>query len=156
MLQDLETFKKVIAKRYNNKARTDKVKAATAPAPKANEPRMPKKQRGKGSEGGTRKKGWSDKYCKWWKAVDGSFTTHDTNECCRFSKDGSPKDKPTKSFGSGKKTWKKMGTRDSDQVANLTERLSKLKKKQKKARKLKKHARDLSDSDSDSDKDSVR
>jgi len=126
------------------------------PAPKANEPRVPKKQRSKGSEGGTRKKGWSDKYCKWWKAVDGSFTTHDTNECCRFSKDGSPKDKPTKSFGSGKKTWKKMGTRDSDQVANLTERLSKLKKKQKKARKLKKHARDLSDSDSDSDKDSVR
>ena len=103
------------------------------------------------TKGGTRKKGWSDKYCKWCKAVDRSFTTHDTNKCRRFSKDGSPKDKPTKSFGSGKKTWKKMGNGDSDQVAYLAERLSKLKKKQKKARTHKKHVRDSSDSDFGSD-----
>jgi len=48
MLQDLETIKKVIAKRYTNKAQTDKAKAATAP--KANEPRVPKKRHGEGSE----------------------------------------------------------------------------------------------------------
>jgi len=74
MLQDIETIKKVIAKRNNDKAQTDKVKAATAP--KANEPRVPKKRRGEDSKGGTRKKGWSDKYCKCCKqAVDGSFVT---------------------------------------------------------------------------------
>ena len=122
MLQDLETIKKVIAERYNDKARTNKTRAATAP--KANEPRVPKKHRGEGSEGGTRKKERSNMYCKWCKAVDGSFTTHDTSECCRFSKDGSQKDKPTKSFESGKKPWKKPGSGDSDQVAYLTERLS--------------------------------
>jgi len=65
--------------------------------------------------------------------------------------DGSPKDKPTKPFGSGKKPWKKTGTGDFDQIAYLTERLSKLEKKQKKARKHKKRARNLSDSDSNSD-----
>ena len=122
MLQDLETIKKVIAERYNDKARTNKTRAATAP--KANEPRVPKKHRGKDSKGGTRKKERSNKYCKWCKAVDGSFTTHDTSECRRFSKDVSQKDKPTKSFESGKKPWKKPGTGDSDQVAYLTERLS--------------------------------
>ena len=129
MLQDLETIEKVIAKRYKEKFRTDKSRAATAP--KANEQRVPKKRRGEGSEGGTRKKGQSTKYCKWCKAVDGSFTTHNTSECHRFSKDGSQKDKPTKSFESGKKPWKKPGTGDSNQVAYLTERQSKLKKEQK-------------------------
>ena len=108
MLQDLKSIEKVIAERYNDKARTNKAKAATAP--KANEPRMPKKHCGKGFQGGTRKKGKSNMYCKWCKAVDGSFTTHDTSECRRFSKDGSQKDKPTKSFESGEKPWKKPGT----------------------------------------------
>jgi len=122
MLQDLETIEKVIAERYNDKAQTNKARATTAP--KANEQCVPKKRRGKGSEGGTRRKGRSTKYCKWCKAVDGSFTTHDTSECRRFSKDVSQKDKPTKSFESGKKPWKKPGTGDSDQVAYLTERLS--------------------------------
>ena len=113
---------------------------------------MPKKCPSEGSKGGTCKKGRPTKYYKWCKAVDGSFTTHDTSECCRFSKDGSQKDKPTTSFESEKKPWKKTGTGDSDQVAYLTERLSKLKKKQKKVRKhSKKRARDSSDSDSDSD-----
>ena len=150
MLQDLETIEKVIAERYNNKAQTDKAGAATAP--KANEQLVPKKRPGEGSEGGTCKKGRPTKYCKWCKAVDGSFTTHDTSECRRFSKDGSQKDKPTKSFESGKKPWKKTGTRDSNQVAYLMERLSKLEKKQKKARKhSKKRACDSLDSDSDSD-----
>jgi len=113
---------------------------------------VPKKRRGKGSKGETRKKGQSNKYCKWCKAVDGSFTTHDTSECRRFSKDGSQKDKPTKPFEAGKKPWKKTGTGDSDQVVYLMERLSKLEKKQKKAKKhSKKRARDSSDSDSNSD-----
>ena len=149
MLQDLKTIEKVIAERYNDKAQTDKAKAATAP--KANEPRMPKKCRGEGSEEGTRKKGRSNKYCKWCKAVDGSFKTHDTSECHRFSKDGSQKDNPTKPFKSGKKPCKKTGTGDSDQVAYLTKRLCKLEIRQKKAKKHKKCVRDSSDSDSDSD-----
>jgi len=52
MLQDVETIEKVIAERYNDKARTNKAKAATAP--KANEPCVPKNRSGEGSEGGTR------------------------------------------------------------------------------------------------------
>ena len=88
MLQDLETIEKVIAERYNDKARTDKAKAKAkaATAPKVNEPHVPKKRRGKCSEGGTRKKGRSSKYCKWCKAVDGPFMTHNISECCRSSK----------------------------------------------------------------------
>jgi hypothetical protein len=49
------------------------------------------------------KKGRSAKWCKWCKAADGPFTTHDTSECRRFSKDGSAKDKPTKPFDTAKK-----------------------------------------------------
>ncbi len=84
-------------------------------------------------------------------AVDGPFTTHDTLECHRFSKDSSPKDKPTKPFDSAKKTWKRPGSGDPAQVAYLTEEITKLKKRLKKSKKHKKCARDSSDSDSDSD-----
>jgi ribosomal protein S15P/S13E len=63
-----------------------------------------------------------------------------------------PKDKPVKPFDSAKKPWKKMGSGDSSQVANLTEKVTKLEKKLKKTKKHgKKHARDSLDSDSDSD-----
>ncbi len=60
-----------------------------------------------------------------------------------------PKDKPVKPFDSAKKPWKKTGSRDSSQMAYLTEKVAKLEKKLKKTKKHgKKHARD-SDSDSD-------
>jgi hypothetical protein len=36
------------------------------------------------------------------------YTTHDTIECCRFEKDGKPKDKPAKPFDSAKKPWKRQ------------------------------------------------
>jgi hypothetical protein len=57
-------------------------------------------------------------------------------------------DKSTKPFDPAKKTWKKTGSKDSCQMAYLTEEMTKLKKKLKKS---KKHicARDSSDSDSD-------
>jgi hypothetical protein len=98
------------------------------------------------------KKVRSAKYCKWCKAADGPFTTHDTIECRRFTKDGSPKDKPTKPFDPAKKTWKKRGSGDSSQMAYLTEKLTKLEKKLKKSKEHgKKRACDSSDSDSDSD-----
>jgi hypothetical protein len=85
-------------------------------------------------------------------AADRPFTTHDTIECRRFSKDGSLKDKPTKPFDPAKKTWKKTCNGDSGQMAYLTEKLTKLEKKLKKSKKHgKKRARDSSDSDSDSD-----
>ncbi len=77
---------------------------------------------------------------------------YDTIECCRFEKDGKPKDKPAKPFDSAKTPWKKTGSRDSSQMAYLTEKVAKLKKKLKKTNKhVKKHARDSLDSDSDSD-----
>jgi hypothetical protein len=84
--------------------------------------------------------------------VNGSFTTHNTAECCRFEKDGSPKDRLVKPFDSLKKPWKKTNSRESSQMAYLMERLLKLEKKHKKSKKHgKKRSRDSSDSDSDSD-----
>ncbi len=150
MLQDLENIKKLFVEKYNKKARANKAKAATAP--KMVE-RVPKKRvHGGGSDRGAPKKGHSTKYCKWCKNVNGPYTTHNIIECRRFEKDGAPKDKPVKPFDSAKKPWKKMGSRDSSQMAYLTEKVAKLKKKLKKTKKHgKKHARDLSDSDSDSD-----
>ena len=61
------------------------------------------------SDRGAPKKGRTDKFCKWCRAVDGPFTTHNTTECRRFNKDGSQKDKLTKPFDPTKKPWKKPG-----------------------------------------------
>ena len=74
------------------------------------------------------KKAHTAKYCKWCKAVGGSFSTHDTSECCRFDKDGKETGKPHKPFDSAKKPWKKGGG-DYGKMAYLTEKLEKLKKK---------------------------
>ena len=108
---------------------------------------------GGGLDNGTPKKGRTIKYCKWCKGVDGPFTTHNTDECRRFNKDGSQKDRPTKPFDSSKKpAWKKPSGGESSQMAYLTEEMTKLKKKLKKSQKRsKKRSRDSSDSDSDSD-----
>ena len=106
---------------------------------------------GGGPSKGAPKKGRTAKYCKWCKAVDGPFTTHNTDECRRFNKDGSQKvfNKPS---DSAKKPWKKPGNGNSDQISHLTEEMDKLKKKLKKSQKRgKKRSRDSSDSDSDSD-----
>jgi hypothetical protein len=63
-----------------------------------------------------------------------------------------PKDKSFKPFDFAKKPWKKTGSRDSGQMAYLTEKVAKLKKKLKKTKKHgKKRARDSLDSDSNSD-----
>ncbi len=115
--------------------------------------RVPKKRaHGGGPDKEAPKKGCSAKYCKWCNVADGPYTTHDTIECCRFEKDGKPKDKPAKPFDSAKKPWKNTGSGDSSQMAYLTEKVAKLKKKLKKTKKHgKKRAHDSSDSDSDSD-----
>jgi len=129
-------------------------KAKVAAATKADErvPRKGKRTHGGGPKKGTPKKGRTDKFCKWCKAVDGPFTTHNTTECRRLSKDGSQKDRPTKPFDSAKKPWKKSGSGNSNQISHLTEEVEKLKKRLKKSKKRgKKCARDSSDSDSDSD-----
>ena len=74
--------------------------------------------------------------------MNGSFTT--------FEKDGSPKDRLAKPFDSVKKPWKKLGGRESNQMAYLTERLLKLEKKHNKSKKHgKNRSRDSSDTDSD-------
>ncbi len=150
MLQDLENIKKLFVEKYNKKARVNKAKAATAP--KTAE-RVPKKRaHGGGSDRGAPQKSRSAKYCKWCKMVNGLYTTHDTIECHRFKKYGTPKDKPVKPFDFAKKPWKKTGSRDSSQMAYLTEKVAKLEKKLKKTKKQgKKHPCDSSDSDSDSD-----
>jgi hypothetical protein len=150
MLMDLENIEKLFVKKYNKKARASKAKAATA---SKTAERMPKKHvHGGGSNQEAPKKGRSAKYCKWCKAAGGPYTTHNTIKCCRFEKDGKPKDKPVKPFDSAKKPWKKTGSGDSSQMAYLTEKMAKLEKKLKKTKKHgKKHACDFSDSDSDSD-----
>ncbi len=107
---------------------------------------MPKKrEHGGGSNRGAPKKGRSAKYCKWCKAANRPYTTQDTIKCRRFEKDGMPKDKPVQPFNSAKKPWKKTDSRDSSQMAYLTEKVAKLEKKLKKTKKHgKKHACDLS------------
>ncbi len=150
MLMDLENIKKLFVEKYNKKARANKTKAATASKMAEHVPK--KRAHGGGSDKGAPKKGRSAKYCKWCKAADGPYTTHDTIKCRRFEKDGKPKDKPAKPFDSAKKPWKKTGSGDSSQMAYLTEKVAKLEKKLKKTKKLgKKRARDSLDSDSDSD-----
>ncbi len=112
---------------------------------------VPKKRTREGdSNRGAPKKGRTDKFCTWCKAVDGPLTTHNTTECRRFNKDGSQKNKLTKPFDSAKKTpWKKPSGGDPSQMAYLTEEITKLKKRLKKSKKHEKRARESSDSDSD-------
>ncbi len=127
MLMDLKNIEKLFVKKYNKKARANKAKAATA---SKTAEQVPKKcAHGGGSNQGAPQKGRSAKYCKWCKAAGGPYTTQDTIECRRFKKDGKPKDKPAKPFDSAKKPWKKTGSRDSSQMAYLTEKLAKLEQK---------------------------
>jgi hypothetical protein len=152
ILVDLENIEKLFVEKANESARANKAKLAAAT--KADE-RVPRKGKrtGGGPGNGNQKKGRTNKYCKWCKAVDGPFTTHNTTECHRFNKDGSQKDRLTKPFDSAKKPWKKPGSGNSDQISHLTEEIDKLKKRLKKSKKLdkKRAPRDSSDSDSDSD-----
>jgi hypothetical protein len=150
MLMDLKNIKKLFVEKYNEKARANKDKAATASKTAECVPK--KHAHGGGSDQGAPKKGCSAKYCKWCKAAGGPYTTHNTIKCRRFKKDSTPKDKPVKPFDSAKKLWKKTGSRGSSQMAYLTEKVAKLEKKLKKTKKhSKKRAHDLSDSDSNSD-----
>jgi hypothetical protein len=130
-------------------ARPNKAKVATATKMAGEQvPRKGKQTHGGGPKKGTPKKGRTDKFCKWCKAVDGPFTTHNTTECRRFNKDGSHKDKLTKPFDSAKKPWKKPGSGDPAQMAYLTEEMVKLKKRlQKSKKRCKKCAQYLLDTD---------
>ncbi len=76
MLQELENIEKHFVEKYNEKARANTAKAATAP--KMAE-RVPKKRaHGGGFDRGAPKKNSSAKYCKWCKNANGPYTTHDT------------------------------------------------------------------------------
>jgi hypothetical protein len=128
--------------------------AATAKLAGERVPRKGKRTHGGGPEKGTPKKGRTDKFCKWCKAVGKPFMTHNTAECRRFNKDGSQKDRLTKPFDSAKKPWNKPGSGDPAQITYLTEEIAKLKKKLKKSKKhSKKRARESSDNDSDDNLD---
>ena len=153
ILVDLENLEKVFAERSNEAAQANKAKVAAAAKSAGDRvPRKGKRAHGGGPDKGNPKKGRTDKFCKWCKAVDGPFTTHNTTECCRFNKDGSQEDRPTKPFDSVKKPWKKPGSGNSDQISHLTEEIAKLKKRLKqKSKKHEKRTHDSSDTDSDSD-----
>ncbi len=157
ILFDLENIEKLFAEKTNEAAQANKAKAATALKVAGEHiPRTGKRANGGGPEKGTPKKRRTAKYCKWCKAVVGPFTTHNTDKCGRFNKDGSQKDRLTKPFDSSNQpAWKKPSGEESSQMAYLTEEMSKMTKLVKKLKKSKKHskkrARDSSDSDSDSD-----
>jgi len=153
ILLDLENLEKVFVEKSNEAAQANKAKVAAATKMAGERvPRKGKRAHGGGPKKGTPKKGRTYKFCKWCKAVDGPFMTHNTTECCRFNKDGSQKDRLTKPLDSAKKPWKKPGSGDPAQMAYLMEVMAKLKKRLKKSKKCsKKRAHDLSDSDSDSD-----
>jgi hypothetical protein len=146
ILLDLKNIEKLFAKKTNEAARANKAKVATAPKLAGEHVPRKGKRAGGGTEKGTSKKGRTAKYCKWCKAVDGPFTTHNTNKCRRFNKDGSQKDRPTKPFDSAKKpAWKKTNGGDSTQMAHLTEEMAKMTKLVKKLKK----SSSASDSDND-------
>ena len=125
---DLENIKKLIIKKTNEAARANKAKVATAlKGAGEHVPRKGKRAHGGGPDTGNLTKVCTAKYCKWCKAVDGSFTTrHNTDECRRFNKDGSQKVSVSKSFDSAKKPWKKPGSGNTDQISHLTEVMTKL------------------------------
>jgi len=103
-LVDLENIEKLFVEKANKAARANKAKvAATAILAGEQVPRKGERTHGGGPEKGTPKKGHTDKFCKWCKAIDGLFTTHNTTECRRFNKDSSQKDRPNKPFDSAKK-----------------------------------------------------
>lgn len=104
MLLALENIQKLFAKKYNKKARANKAKAAAASKAGNCVPR--KCSQGGNFDKGAPKKAHSAKYCCWCKAVNEPFTNHNTTECHRFEKDGTPEDRPVKPFDSAKKLWK--------------------------------------------------
>ena len=114
--------------------------AATAKLAGEQVPRKGKQSHGGGHKKGTPKKGCTNKFCKWCKAVDNLFMTHNTMECRRFNNDGSQKDRLTKPFDSARKPWNKPGSGDPDQITYLAEEMAKLKKKLKKSKKCGKRA----------------
>ncbi len=134
-------------------ARANKAKVAAATKMAGEHvPRKGKRAHWGGPEKGTPKKGRTDKFCKWCKAVDRPFTTYDTRVCRRVSNDSSTMVKPTEYFDSARKPCKKTGSGDSSQMAYLTENLTKHENKLNKSKKhSKKRARDSSDSDLNSD-----
>jgi len=153
ILLDLENLEKVFAERANEAARANKAKVAAAAKAVDHVPKKGKREHGGGLGKRAPKKGRTAKFCKWCKAADGLFTTHNTDECRRFNKDGSMRVfvSQIKSFDSAKKPWKKPGSGNSDQISHLTEEMSKLKKRLKRSKKHgKMRARNSSDSDSDS------
>jgi len=151
ILLDLENIEKLFAEKANEAAQANKAKVAvTAKLAGEHVPKKGKRARG-GPKKGIPKKGRTKKFCKWCKAVDGPFTTHNTTECRRFNKDSSQKDRLTKPFDFAKKPWKKPGSGEPTKMAYLTEEMAKLKKRLKKSNKHgKKRARDSSDNESDS------
>jgi hypothetical protein len=139
ILLDLENIEKLFAEKTNKAARANTAKVATAlKGAGEHVPRKGKRVNGGGLDNGTPKKGRTIKYCKWCKGIDGPFTTHNTDECRRFNKDGSQKDRPTKPFDSAKKpAWKKPSGGESSQMDYLTEEMSKMAKLVKKLKKSK-------------------
>ena len=102
-----------------------KAKVGTAPQKGFSVPC--KRGNGGGSGGSAPQKAPTAKYCKWCQAAGGPFKTHDTNECCRFDKDGKETGKFYKPFDPAKKPWKKCSG-DLGQMAYLTKKLEKPKK----------------------------
>jgi len=124
--------------------------AATAKSAGERVPRKGKRTHGGGPAKGTPKKGRTDKFCTWCKAVGKPFLTHDTTDCRRFNEDGSQKDRLMKPFHSANKPWNKPGSGDPDQISHLTEEIAKLEKKLVKSKRhSKKRARESTDNDSD-------
>ena len=85
------------------------------------------------------------KSCDLCKKHGGAHTTHNTNECRKYAKDGTEK----ASYGSAKKSGKK-GNTTKQNFAQLTEKIEKLEKALKKSAKRGKKRR-YEDSDSDSE-----
>jgi len=91
ILGDLENIEKLFAEKATEAARAIKAKVAAATKAGEQVPRKGKRTHGGGPDKGTPKKGRTDIYCKWCKAVDGLFTTHNTTECKSVQQGRQPK-----------------------------------------------------------------
>ena len=102
MIDSLESIKTLCIEKGHVKARANKAKATEAY--KTIDDPVPRKcMQEESSKKGATKKERSANYCGMSKAADGSFNTHNTAECCRFEKDGTPKASSVKPFNSTNK-----------------------------------------------------
>jgi hypothetical protein len=143
LLPDLEAIKQVMVEKKGAYLKV-KGKSGTAPSKaKGN----PKRKASGGPAGRVPKKGCSEKFCQQCKAHGGSFTTHNTSDCCCYDSNGKPLKAAASRPSESKKPYKKSGgDKGMAFMQSMFEAYVKSQKKAGKSKKYKKCDYDSSDS----------